>query len=98
SLYSRIASRDYQNAGELRPILVKVVNEDLSDLLPSIQVPALLLYGSDDTETPPSVGQRIAELLPNATYVELPGFDHLTILDRGRHQIEHQIRHFVQGL
>lgn len=97
-LYNKIASRDYQNAGELRPILVKAVNEDQSESLPHIKVPALLIYGSEDTETPPAVGKRIAELLPNAQYVELPGFDHLSILDRGRHQVEHQIRQFLKGV
>lgn len=98
TLYSKIASRDYQNAGELRPILVKVVNEDLTHLLPQIQNPVLLLYGGDDTETPPAMGKRIADLLPNSTYVEIPGFDHLSILDRGRHQVEHRIRQFLKGL
>ncbi len=98
TLYNKIASSDYKNAGKLRPILVKIVNEDLSDLLPGITVPTLIINGSEDVDTPPEMGRRMAELIPNATFVELPGFGHLDILNRGRHQLEHQIRQFLKGL
>ncbi len=97
-LYNMIASKDYQNAGELKKILIKVVNEDLSDRLPNITIPALLLYGDEDTETPPAVGKKIHSLLPNALYVELKGFNHLSILDLGRHQVGYQVRQFIKGL
>lgn len=97
-LYKMIASKDYQNAGELKKILIKVVSEDLSDRLPNINIPALLIYGDQDTETPPEVGKKIHSLLPNALYVELKGFDHLNILNLGRHQVGHQVRQFIKGL
>ncbi|MBI1390177.1 MAG: alpha/beta fold hydrolase [bacterium] len=96
-LYSFIASRDYLNAGPMRDTFVKVVNEDLAPLLPSISAPCLLLWGSDDMETPPELGRRMSELLPDAEYIELPGFDHYSILDRGRHQTAHQIARFLKG-
>ncbi len=98
NLYDKIGSRDYKNAEELRPILVKVVNDDLSDILPNIHIPTLLLYGSEDRETPPEVGKKISKMLPNSTYIELPGFDHLSILNQGRHQLEHQIKQFFKKL
>ncbi|MDP8245757.1 MAG: alpha/beta hydrolase [Candidatus Hinthialibacter antarcticus] len=98
NLYKKIASRDYLDAGELRETFVKVVNEDLEPLLSSIQTPVLLLYGADDTETPPEFGRRMKTQLPNAQYVELPGFDHYSILTRGRHQVEHHITAFLKGL
>ncbi|MFB3786315.1 MAG: alpha/beta fold hydrolase [bacterium] len=94
SLYSRIASRDYLQAGAMRPIFVKVVNEDLGPLLPAIRKPALLIWGEDDRETPPGLGRRMQTLLPYARLVLLPGFDHYTILTRGRHQVNHLIRLF----
>ena len=94
ALYRRIASRDYLEAGDLRSTFVRVVNEDLSPLLPAISLPVLLIYGSDDRETPPWIGRRFAELLSASEYVELPGFDHLSILDRGSHQVEHHVRRF----
>ena len=97
-LYRRIASRDYLSAGDLRPIFVRVVNEDLTGLLPDIRVPTLLIYGSDDRETPPDVGRRLHELLAGSKYIEIPGFDHFSILDRGKFQVGAQIRRFLEEL
>ena len=82
----------------MRETFVKVVNEDLEPLLPSIQTPVLLLYGDGDAETPPEFGRRMEKLLADAHYVELPGFDHYSILTRGRHQLEHNITAFLKGL
>lgn len=96
AIYQRIASADYQQAGLLRPTLVKVVNEDLAPLLPGIQTNALLMWGEQDLATPPELGQRMSDLLPYAEYVQLPGFDHYSILTRGRHQCAHQIKQFLQ--
>lgn len=98
NLYKKIASRDYLNAGELRETFVKVVNEDLEPLLASIKTPALLLYGEDDAETPPEFGVRMEAQMQNAHLVLLPGFDHYSILTRGRHQLEHHIQEFFRGL
>lgn len=95
-LYRRIASRDYAQAGSMRAILVNVVNDDLSAILPSIQHPVVLLYGSDDRETPPEMGRQMHHLLPHSEYIELPGFDHYSILTRGRHQMSHQLHNFLQ--
>jgi pimeloyl-ACP methyl ester carboxylesterase len=96
ALYSRIASRDYQQAGSMRAIFVKVVTDDLRDILPQIHCPVSFLYGANDTEAPPEMGKEMHALLPNSTYLELPGFDHYSILTRGRHQVGHQLNNFLQ--
>lgn len=49
-LRNQIGSRDYKNAGKMRDIFVKIINEDLTYLLPKIVVPTLLVWGSNDTE------------------------------------------------
>jgi len=41
-------SRDYKESGVMRETFVKVVNEDLKHLLPTIHVPTLIVWGSDD--------------------------------------------------
>lgn len=97
-LYDKIASRDYKQAGEMRPIFVKVVNENLAPLLQEIETPSLLLWGEEDTETPPSVGRQMKDYLKNAKYIELPGFDHYTILSRAHHQAGYQIQQFMKGI
>jgi pimeloyl-ACP methyl ester carboxylesterase len=97
-LYSKIASRDYQPSGVMRPILIKAVNDDVSEILPQINNPVLLLYGENDVETPPKLGQSMNKLLPDSEYIELPGFDHHSILNRGRHQTVHQLTTFAGKL
>src|SRR5262249_21217272 len=59
-------SVDYRNAGAMRPIFVKVVSEDQTDVAPAIRCPVTLIYGDKDTETPPEFGQRLKKLIPNA--------------------------------
>lgn len=45
---------------------VYTIQEDLSARLPSVTASCLLLWGDADSISPPAVGQRLLELLPNA--------------------------------
>lgn len=42
-------------------------------VLPSVRVPTLVLQFADDPYLPPVMGKRVANLIPDAKYVELPG-------------------------
>ena len=99
ALEGRFGSADYVISREtgMRDIFVKTISEDQSPDLPCIAVPMTLLYGSADTETPPEIGRKIAALVPGSTYIELPQYDHISILDRGRHQIALTIKEAVSG-
>lgn len=81
AVFERIASRDYRDAGDLRPIFVKVVNEDLSDLLPRIQAPTLLVWGAEEDAVPVAHGRRMAKLIPDAGLVLFEGAGHFAYLD-----------------
>jgi pimeloyl-ACP methyl ester carboxylesterase len=50
--------------------------------LPEIRVPVLLVAGEDDRTAPASVLQRMAQKIPGAEYVLLPGCGHLGPLDQ----------------
>ncbi len=52
------------------------VHVDLSAQLPGITLPVLLLWGDADPISPVAVGERLADLLPNARLHVLPGGDH----------------------
>ncbi|WND03605.1 alpha/beta hydrolase [Temperatibacter marinus] len=93
----RYGSVDYKNAGELRETFVKVVNENLADRARSIACPTLLLYGQFDTETPPSMGQKYARLIPHSNYIELSSLGHLDVLDRGAYQVKAYLDDFLKG-
>jgi pimeloyl-ACP methyl ester carboxylesterase len=46
---------------------------DLTDAIPGIKAPALLIWGKDDRISPPAVGEHLASLLPNARFEVVPG-------------------------
>ncbi len=50
---------------------------DVRHLLPSIRVPTLVLHRVGDRTIPVACGRYLAEHIPGAKYVELPGDDHL---------------------
>ncbi len=91
-------SQDYRNAGALRPIMVRVIGEDLTEVAKAVRCPTLLLYGSNDTETPPEFGERFKALMPRSELAILHGFDHLSILTEGRHQVILRVRKFMESL
>ena len=75
---------------------------DVRQVLPSIRVPSLILHRRDDMCLKVEEGRYVADKIPGAKYVELPGNDHLpfvgdqdTMLDEVeefltgvRHQVE----------
>ncbi len=50
---------------------------DVRHILPSIQVPTLIFHRERDTLVPVEAGRYLAQNIPGAKYVELPGEDHL---------------------
>ena len=55
---------------------------DRRALLPQIDVPTLVLAGSEDRTAPPSVMERMARKIPGAQYVVLDGCGHLGPMDQ----------------
>jgi pimeloyl-ACP methyl ester carboxylesterase len=49
---------------------------DLSEKLPTLRCPTLVISGDRDPLSPIAVGQRFAELIPNAQHLVVPGGDH----------------------
>ena len=97
-LQSKFGSRDYQNAGDMRGIFLNTIKEDLSETAKTIQCPTLLIYGENDTETPPEFGSRYDALIPNSTLHILKGMDHYSVLSGGRHQTANLIQRFIGNL
>lgn len=81
NLRNKRGSDDYKNSSPvMRATLVKVVNEDLAGLLHEIQVPSLLIWGTEDTATPVSDGERFEKLIPDAGLVRVNGAGHYSFL------------------
>ena len=78
----RVASSDYAAASAtMRPTFVRVVNEHLTDVLPQITAPTLLIWGEHDTATPLSDGQTMERLIPDAALIVFEGGGHYAYLD-----------------
>lgn len=79
----KYGSADYVAASPLmRQVLVKVVNEDLEQLLPNIKCPTLLIWGVNDTATPLSDGEKMEKLIPDAGLVKLENAGHYSFLEQ----------------
>lgn len=54
---------------------------DSTALLPSIDVPALVIVGEEDELTPPSLARAMAAAIPGAAITAIPGAGHLSPLE-----------------
>ncbi len=69
-----IGSVDYRNATPImRDILVKTVNQDLSENAKKIKCPTLLIWGDNDEAVPVSEARELEKLLPDGALITLPG-------------------------
>jgi class 3 adenylate cyclase/pimeloyl-ACP methyl ester carboxylesterase len=69
ALLERLAA----SPGTVAPLLPLVVELDVRAVLPTIRVPTLVLQHTDDQFVPPAQGKYVADHIPGAKYVELPG-------------------------
>jgi len=97
-LRERFGSRDYRQAGAMRPVFVKTVGEDLGPVAREVRCPTVFVYGERDSETPPDIGERFQQMIPRSELAVLRGLDHWTVLTEGRHQIAHRIGKFLETL
>jgi class 3 adenylate cyclase len=69
---------------------------DVRAILPSIRVPALVLHGRLERNVPVEAGRFLAEQIPGARYVELPGADHIPWGENGD-EIVDEVEEFLTG-
>jgi pimeloyl-ACP methyl ester carboxylesterase len=83
-VYRLAGSSDFNAAANpvLRATLVKLVNEDLRGLLPRIAAPTLLIWGTEDRDTPLGDGKLMERLIPDAGLVVFEGAGHFSYLDQ----------------
>ncbi len=79
----------------MRDILVKTINEDLTEVAPLVRCKTLLIFGAQDDQTPPEMGERYRRYIRGAELVVLDGFDHYTVLTDGQHQLARMIKPLI---
>ncbi len=69
---------------------------DIRSILPTIQVPTLVIHRSGDRCLKVEEGRHMAELIPAAKFVELPGDDHLPFVGDSD-SVLNEIEEFLTG-
>lgn len=70
---------------------------DITEVLPSINVPTLVIHRKDDTAVDVEAGRLLAERIPGAKYLELSGADHLPFVGENSDRILDEMEHFITG-
>jgi len=78
----------------VRPLAMEV---DVRAVLPTIRVPTLVVQHSDNVIIPPAKGKYIAEHIPGAKYVELPGRNWYHVVEPGWRASFQEIAEFLTG-
>ncbi|MDD3884933.1 MAG: pimeloyl-ACP methyl ester esterase BioH [Gallionella sp.] len=88
-LRAQIFARGEPVLSALRGGLDILRDADLRPALPEIPQPALLIAGERDKLTPPAASRYMADILPDAKYVEIEGAAHAPFLSHPEVFIEH---------
>ncbi len=79
----KMGSTDYQNADNVKRImLVKAVNQDLSEFMVKIKSPTLLIYGVCDDVTPLKLAEQIKSKIKNSVLIKIEECGHFPYLER----------------
>jgi pimeloyl-ACP methyl ester carboxylesterase len=79
-----------------REMMAGLRDLDIRDLLPSLQVPTLILHRVEETWVRVEHSRYLAEQIPGAKYAELPGADHWPWMGDGDAVID-ELEEFVTG-
>lgn len=74
-LYSKLGS-DYRIDPNIQESFKLIVNEDITCAATKITCPTLIIYGSEDTSTPPEYGKQFQDKIPNSSLHILPSLGH----------------------
>jgi pimeloyl-ACP methyl ester carboxylesterase len=69
---------------------------DLTELLPQIAVPTLLIWGEQDARSPLSIARQFERAIPNAELAVIPRAGHVSNLERPE-EFNELIREFCRG-
>ena len=73
--------RAASSPSSIKAVLEQLGNVDIRSLLPQVSVRALVIHKQADRITPLEAGRYFATHMPNATWLELPGADHIYFVE-----------------
>lgn len=79
---NHFGSADYKSASPImRETMVKLINEDVRNYLPSMNVPTLLIWGENDSDTPVQDALIMEKSIPDAGLVKVKNCSHYVFLE-----------------
>ena len=82
--------------GAARDLILMNSQIDIRNILPTVNVPTLVLHRTGDSDSRVDEGRYIAEHVPGARFVELPGDDHVPWINAD--QVVDEIEEFLTGV
>lgn len=80
--YKKFGSTDYKESqGVMRQTMVKVIHDNLAELLTSIKAPTLLIWGENDEDTPLYMGKLMEEKISDSGLIILKDAGHYSYID-----------------
>jgi class 3 adenylate cyclase len=73
------------------------IQTDLREVLPSVRVPTLVVQGTGNPLRPVELGREVADLIPGARLVEVPGLTDLYALADLESSVSAEIEEFLTG-
>jgi len=82
AIYQALGAEDYVATPALQKTFVNVVNEDLTLEMEKIQSPCLIVWGSEDEDTPISYGHKMNTLIQGSRLVIIQDAGHFSFVDK----------------
>jgi class 3 adenylate cyclase len=82
--------------GAIEHMLPLLAEMDVRALLPTVRVPTLVLHHTDDVMIPPEWGKDVADRIPGAKYIEIPGRNMFHFVEPWRESFQ-EIAEFLTG-
>jgi len=89
-------ARAAASPGAARDLILMNSLIDVRQVLPTIQVPTLVLHRTGDLDSQVEEGRYVADHVPGARFVELSGDDHVPWIDAD--QVVDEVEEFVTGV
>ncbi len=93
-LYTASGSSDYLRAGPMKETFLNVIRENLTEDARTIDIPALLIWGEDDTETPLKEARILHDAIKTSTLDIFPHAGHFVHQEKSK-EVAQKIADFL---
>lgn len=93
-LYDSAGSTDYLESGAMQQVFINVINEDLQEFARRITIPALMIWGENDTETTVAEAKILHECIEHSKLIIVPNTGHFVYTEASEKVLQ-EINEFI---